>query len=275
MLLAIDAGNTNVVFAVFDGAEKRAHWRISTDSRRTADEYAVWLISLMGMKGLSPADITDAILSSVVPSQTYALTKLAEEHFGCEPMRVGAPHVDLGIRIKLDNPREAGADRVVNAVSAVAAYPTPLIVIDIGTGTTFDVVDAAGDFLGGVIAPGPALSLDALHKVAAQLPKVDIVRPATAIGRGTVGAMQSGMFWGYTGLIEGILKRIIAELSPDGQTPVTVIGTGGLVRLFAEGSDLIHHIDGDLTLRGLRLIHERNSPRLKTGSYDRQEASDG
>lgn len=263
MLLAIDAGNTNVVFAVFEGTAIRGHWRISTNSQRTADEYAVWLISLMAMKGLMPADITDAILSSVVPAQTYALTKLCEEHFGCEPKRVGDPRVDLGIEIKLDNPREAGADRLVNAISARASYPVPLVVIDIGTGTTFDVVDETGAFLGGVIAPGPALSLDALHKVAAQLPKVDILRPASAIGRGTVGAMQSGMFWGYTGLIEGILKRIIAELSPDGSRKVTVIGTGGLVRLFAEESDLIHHIDGDLTLRGLRLIHERNSPRTE------------
>ncbi len=259
MLLAIDAGNTNVVFAVFDGDEKRAHWRISTDSQRTADEYAVWLVTLMSMKGLGPGDINSAILSSVVPSQTYALIKLTEDHFGCTPMRVGDPAVELGLEVKLTNPREAGADRLVNAVSAVASYAAPLIVIDIGTGTTFDVVDASGAFVGGVIAPGPALSLDALHRVAAQLPKVDIAKPEVAIGRGTVAAMQSGMFWGYTGMIEGILKKIIAELSPDGRTPVTVIGTGGLVRLFAEGTDMIHHIDGDLTLRGLRLIHTRNS----------------
>lgn len=259
MLLAIDAGNTNVVFAVFDGDEKRAHWRISTDSQRTADEYAVWLVTLMAMKGLTQDDIDAAILSSVVPTQTYALVKLTEDHFGCTPMRVGDPAVALGLEVKLTNPREAGADRLVNAVSAKASYPVPLIVIDIGTGTTFDVVDSDGNFAGGVIAPGPALSLDALHRVAAQLPKVDIAKPEAAIGRGTVAAMQSGMFWGYTGMIEGILKKIIAELSPDGQTPVTVIGTGGLVRLFAEGTDMIHHIDGDLTLRGLRLIHERNA----------------
>lgn len=259
MLLAIDAGNTNVVFAVFDGDEKRAHWRISTDPQRTADEYAVWLVTLMAMKGLTQDDIHAAILSSVVPSQTYALIKLTEDHFGCTPMRVGDPAVELGLEIKLLNPREAGADRLVNAISAAASYPVPLIVVDIGTGTTFDVVDEEGAFAGGVIAPGPALSLEALHRVAAQLPKVDIARPEAAIGRGTVTAMQSGMFWGYTGMIEGILKKVIAELSPDGATKVTVIGTGGLVRLFAEGTDMIHHIDGDLTLRGLRLIHKRNS----------------
>ena len=258
MLLAIDAGNTNVVFAVYDGDEKRGQWRISTEGRRTADEYAVWLVSLMAMKGLTPADVDAAILSSVVPSQTPVLVKLCEEHFGAVPMRVGDPKVRLGLEIRIDNPREAGADRLVNAVSAVASFPPPLVVIDIGTGTTFDIVDAEGNFAGGVIAPGPVLSLDALHRVAAQLPKVDIVKPATAIGRSTIGAMQSGMFWGYTGMIEGILKRIVGELSPSGTPKVTVIGTGGLVRLFAEETELVDHIDGDLTLRGLLLIHKRN-----------------
>ncbi|QJE72756.1 type III pantothenate kinase [Aerophototrophica crusticola] len=261
MLLAIDAGNTNVVFAIFDGEEKRGHWRISTEGRRTSDEYAVWLNSLMEMKGLKPGDIDAAILSSVVPTQTHTLAKLCEDHFGCTPMRVGAPDVDLGLEIRIDNPREAGADRVANAVAAVASYAPPLVVIDIGTGTTFDVVDADGAFAGGVIAPGPALSLDALHRVAAQLPKVDIAKPASAIGKGTVGAMQSGMFWGYTGMIEGILRRIREELSPTGTPKVTVVGTGGLVRVFAEGTDLVDHIDGDLTLRGLLLIHQRNQAR--------------
>ncbi|WP_114391797.1 type III pantothenate kinase [Oleisolibacter albus] len=258
MLLAIDAGNTNVVFAVFDGEEKRGHWRISTDGRRTADEYAVWLTALMTMKGLAPRDIKAAILSSVVPSQTHTLVRLCEDHFACRPMRVGDPAVKLGIEIRIDNPREAGADRLANAVSAVERYSAPLVVLDIGTGTTFDVVDAEGNFAGGVIAPGPALSLDALHRVAAQLPKVDIARPGRVIGKSTVGAMQSGMFWGYTSMIEGILRRIRAELSPSGTPRVTVIGTGGLVRVFAEGTDLVDVIDGDLTLRGLLLIHQRN-----------------
>ncbi|ACI98637.1 type III pantothenate kinase [Rhodospirillum centenum] len=261
MLLAIDAGNTNVVFAVFEGDVKRGQWRVSTDGRRTADEHAVWLVALMAMKGLTPKDIHAAILSSVVPAQTGPLTTLCEEHFGCTPMRVGDPGVRLGLEVRIDNPKEAGADRLVNAVAAVATYPPPLVVIDIGTGTTFDVVDANGDFAGGVIAPGPVLSLDALHRVAAQLPKVDILRPDRVIGKGTVAAMQSGMFWGYTGMIEGILTRIKAELSPTGDPPVTVIGTGGLVRLFAEGSSLVDAIDADLTLRGLRLIHQRNAAR--------------
>lgn len=261
MLLAIDAGNTNVVFAVFDGTEKRGQWRISTEGRRTSDEYAVWLIALMAMKGLLPRDVDAAILSSVVPAQTGTLVKLCQDHFGCSPLKIGDPGIDLGIEVRIDNPREAGADRLVNAVAAVASYRPPLVVIDIGTGTTFDVVDGDGAFAGGVIAPGPNLSLDALHRVAAQLPKVDIVKPSHAIGKGTVAAMQSGIYWGYTGMIEGILTRIKAELSPTGDPPVTVIGTGGLVRLFTQENKLVDAIDGDLTLRGLLLIHQRNTAR--------------
>src|SRR5262249_13651241 len=158
-------------------AQQKGQWRIATDSRRTSDEYAVWLVSLMAMRGLRPVDVTRSILSSVVPAATFNLAKLCRDHFGTDPMRVGDPAIQLGIKTRLLNPREAGADRLVNAVSAGAAYPKPLIVVDIGTGTTFDVVNADGDFIGGIIAPGPQLALDALHKVAAQLPKVEIVRP--------------------------------------------------------------------------------------------------
>ncbi|MCW2247568.1 type III pantothenate kinase [Azospirillum fermentarium] len=258
MLLAIDAGNTNVIFAVFDGDDKRGQWRISTDSRRTADEYAVWLFSLMALKGLSPADIDAAILSSVVPAASFDLVRLCQNHFHCDPMRVGEPGVELGLTILLDNPKEAGADRLVNSIAAAATYPTPLVVVDIGTGTTFDVVDGEGNFVGGAIAPGPLLALDALHRVAAQLPKVEIIRPKSAIGRGTVGAMQSGMFWGYIGMIEGLLTRIAAELEPEGARPVTVIATGGLGRVFAEATSMIHHVDNELTMRGLLLVHKRN-----------------
>jgi len=265
MLLAIDAGNTNVVFAVFDGDEKRGQWRISTDSRRTADEYAVWLFSLMAVKGLKPADIDAAVMSSVVPAATYDLVRLCQNHFHCDPMKVGDPGVDLGIRVMIDNPKEAGADRLVNSLAAVATYPSPLIVVDIGTGTTFDVVDRDGNFVGGIIAPGPSLALDALHRVAAQLPKVEIARPAQVIGRGTVGAMQSGMFWGYTSMIEGLLTRIKAELSPTGDPPVTVIAAGGLGKTFAEATTMIDHVDGELTMRGLLLVHKRNtaSPKVQ------------
>lgn len=259
MLLAIDAGNTNIVFAVFDGAQQKGQWRIATDSRRTSDEYAVWLVSLMAMRGLRPVDVTRSILSSVVPAATFNLAKLCRDHFGTDPMRVGDPDVQLGIKNLLRNPREAGADRLVNAVSAGAAYPKPLIVVDIGTGTTFDVVNADGDFVGGIIAPGPQLALDALHKVAAQLPKVEIVRPEQVIGYGTISAMQSGMFWGYLSMIEGLITRIKAELSPTGTPPVTVITTGGLGSVFAQATHMIDHIDSELTLRGLRLIYERNT----------------
>lgn len=261
MLLAIDAGNTNVVFAVYDGDEKRGLWRIATDSRRTADEYAVWLSSLMAMKGLRTADVDAAIISSVVPAATLDLTCLCSEHFGCTPMRIGDASVDLGIEVRIDNPREAGADRLVNSVAAVAIYGAPLIVVDVGTGTTFDVVDAEGGFCGGIIAPGPQLALDALHRVAAQLPKVEISRPEHVIGRGTVGAMQSGMFWGYTSLIEGLLTRITAELSPTGTPAVTVIATGGPSSVFAEATSMIHHVDHELTMRGLLLVHKRNRAR--------------
>jgi type III pantothenate kinase len=259
MLLAIDAGNTNVVFAIFEGDRKMGHWRIATDSRRTADEYAVWLVSLMTMKGLKREDVDAAIQGSVVPAATFNLLRLCCDHFGVEPMRVGERGVRLGIEVLIDNPREAGADRLLNAIAAVATYPTPLVVVDIGTGTTFDIVDANGGFCGGIIAPGPNLALDALHRVAAQLPKVDIVRPPTVIGKGTVGAMQSGMFWGYLSMIEGLLTRIQAELSPTGDPPVTVIVTGGLGTLFAEATSMIHHIDNELTLRGLLLVHQRNT----------------
>jgi type III pantothenate kinase len=247
-----------VVYAILDVDQKKGQWRIATDNRRTADEYAVWLVSLMTMKGLSREDVDAAILGSVVPAATFNLLRLCRDHFGVEPMRVGAPGVELGIEVLIDNPREAGADRLLNAIAAVATYPAPLVVVDIGTGTTFDIVDADGNFCGGIIAPGPNLALDALHRVAAQLPKVDIVRPATVIGKGTVGAMQSGMFWGYLSMIEGLLTRIQAELSPTGDPPVTVIVTGGLGDQFAEATSMIHHIDNELTLRGLLLVFQRN-----------------
>jgi len=260
MLLAIDAGNTNVVFAVFEGETKRGSWRISTDARRTSDEYAVWLLALMGMKGLAAADVDAAILSSVVPAATPHLVRLCEDHFGCTPLKVKDPGVDPGLLVKIDNPHEAGADRIANAVGAVARHPPPLVIVDIGTGTTFDIVDADGNFAGGIIAPGPTLALDALHRVASQLPKVDIRRPARVIGKSTVGAMESGMFWGYTSMIEGLLTRIAAELSPTGTPTVTVIATGGLGRVFAEATPLIHRYDGEITMRGLLLIHARNRP---------------
>lgn len=261
MLLAIDAGNTNIVFAVFDGDRAMGEWRIATDARRTSDEYAVWLKTLMAMKKIAPDAVRAAIVSSVVPAATFNLVALCRDHFGIDPMRVGAPEVDLGIEVRIANPAEAGADRLLNALAAVERYGAPLMVLDFGTGTTFDVVDADGAFCGGVIAPGPNLALDALHRVAAQLPKVEIRRPPQVIGRGTVEAMQSGMYWGYTGMIEGLIRRIAAELSPTGDPRVAVIATGGLAPVFDRATPLIDHVDPDLTMRGLLMVHKRNMDR--------------
>lgn len=254
MLLTIDAGNTNIGFALYDGDRQCGAWRCATDRRRTADEYAVWLIQLMTLAGLSPKNVTGAILASVVPDVTFNLIRLCKDHFGVAPLVIGNPDVVLGIAVKTDRPEEVGADRLVNAVGAVATYSLPLVVLDFGTATTFDVVDANGDYIGGVIAPGINLSMDALHMAAAKLPRIDIKPPEKVIGRSTVPAMQAGVFWGYVGLIEGILARITNEL---GQKP-TLIATGGLGRMFAEHVPMIEAYDPELTLRGLRLIYNRN-----------------
>lgn len=254
MLLAIDAGNTNIVFAVFEGRRRRGLWRISTQANRTADEYAVWLTHLMALVQLRPADINDAILASVVPPATFHLDMLCRTHFQCEAMVVGAPGVNLGLKVHLDTPEEVGADRLVNAIAAQKAYKPPLIVVDFGTATTFDVVDAEGGYRGGVIAPGINLSLEALFQGAAKLPKVDIGRPDKVIGTATVSAMKSGIFWGYVGLIEGVLTRIKAEFG----APMTVIATGGLAVLFSDATSMIDHTDSELTLNGLLEIYERN-----------------
>ena len=256
MLLAIDAGNTNVVFAVFDGQHKKASWRISTDDRRTADEYAVWLTHLMGLINVRPVDVSAAIIGSVVPPATYQLVSLCRHHFDREPLVVGRSPLDLGIEVVLSNPLEAGADRIVNAAAAKALYPTPLIVIDFGTATTFDVVDREGRYVGGAIAPGINLSVEVLHQAAAKLPRVDVARPAKVIGTDTQAAMKSGIFWGYVGLIEGLVSRIVAEHGAD----MTVIGTGGLAPMFADAATVIDKIDRDLTIRGLWQIYERNRP---------------
>ena len=252
MLLAIDAGNTNVVFALYDGTTKLGSWRIATDARRTADEYAVWLHQIFTIAGIRQVDIHDVIVASVVPPVTFNLQWLGRKHFHQEGIFV-SKDTDLGIRILIDNPREAGIDRVLNVVAAGTTYETPLIVVDIGTATTFDIVDQNGDYAGGVIAPGPHPSLEALHLIAAQLPKVEIVRPERVIGRGTVGAMTSGIFWGYVGLIEGLVTRIQEEFGAE----MEVITTGGLGVTFAEASPMIHHYDRDLTIRGLVQIYQR------------------
>ncbi|MEK9722708.1 MAG: type III pantothenate kinase [Rhodospirillaceae bacterium] len=257
MLLAIDSGNTNIVFAVFgdDGAVK-GEWRSSTDANRTADEFGIWLEQLLHLQGLERRDITAAIVSTVVPATLFSLKTLCRKYFDCEPLVVGEAGVDLGIAEKVDRPGEVGADRLVNTVAAHGKYGGPLIVVDFGTATTFDVVGADGSYQGGVIASGVNLSLEALHRAAAQLPRIAVERPEHVIGKSTVPAMQTGIFWGYVGLIEGLVARIRAEYGAD---DMPVIATGGLAPLFAEATDVIREADPDLTLRGLLTIHRRNA----------------
>jgi type III pantothenate kinase len=256
MLLAIDSGNTNVVCAVYAGDELRGSWRAATNPNRTADEYAVWLIQLMAMSGLAPTDIDATIIGSVVPEATFNLVRLCQRYFASEPLMVGRPDCFLGIGIDVDMPKEqVGADRVANAVAAQDRYEPPLIVLDFGTATTFDVVDRSGNYCGGVIAPGINLSLRALDMAAAQLPRIGIRRTPTIVGRSTVPAMQSGVFWGYVGLIEGLIQRIRAERGE----AMEVIATGGLASLLAGATEAINYVNPDLTLWGLRLIYQRNT----------------
>ncbi len=257
MLLAIEQGNTNTMFAVHDGKEWIAEWRSATESTRTADEYAVWLLQLLELEGLSLKDLTGCIISSVVPQSMFNLRNLSRRYLKVEPMVVGE-NVDLGIEVTIAKPNEAGADRLVNAIGGFAAYGGPLIIIDSGTATTFDVVSATGAFEGGVIAPGINLSMQALHTAAAKLPRVAIQRPATnkVIGRDTVEAMQSGVYFGYVALIEGLIERIKREYVK----PMTVVATGGVASLFVGATRAIDKFDSDLTIRGMLEIWRRNTP---------------
>ena len=254
MLLAIEQGNTNTLFAVHDGVDWVAQWRTATESTRTADEYAVWLSQLLTMRGLSINQLDGCIISSVVPQSIFNLRNLSRRYLNVEPLVIG-DNVDLGIAVRILKPSEAGADRLVNAIGAHLVYPGDLIIIDSGTATTFDVVAADGAFEGGVIAPGINLSLQALHEAAAMLPRIAIQKPERVIGKDTVSNMQSGVFWGYVALIEGLVARIKAEW---GQ-PMTVIGTGGVASLFEGATDSIDRFDPDLTIRGLLEIWRRNT----------------
>jgi type III pantothenate kinase len=256
MLLAIEQGNTNTMFAVHDGREWVAQWRSATESTRTADEYAVWLHQLLTMQGLALGALTGCIISSVVPQSIFNLRNLARRYLKVEPLVIGE-NADLGVAVRIDKPNEAGADRLVNAIGAHIQYPGDLIVIDSGTATTFDIIGGDGGFEGGVIAPGINLSMQALHDAAAKLPRVAIRRPDgnRVIGRDTVNAMQSGVFWGYIGLIEGLVARIKAEW----EKPMTVVATGGVASLFEGATPSIDHFDSDLTIRGMLEIWRRNS----------------
>jgi type III pantothenate kinase len=255
LLLAIDVGNTNTVFALYREREALGQWRISTVRERTADEYAAALTQLMALKGFGQGDIGAAAIASVVPQALTPLKSMCQEFFDCTAKVVGE---NLGVtcQVAIDNPREVGADRLVNAVAAHGRYGGPLIVVDFGTATTFDVVDGEGRYCGGVIATGINLSLEALHRAAAQLPRVAVERPPSVIGSSTVTAMQSGVYWGYISLIEGMVARIKAEF---GQ-PMKVISTGGLAGLFAGATEVIEHVDRDLTMAGLVELFYANRP---------------
>jgi type III pantothenate kinase len=253
MLLVVDAGNTNVVFAVHDGESWRGIWRIATEPQRTSDEYAVWLLTLLNLSGLKQAEIDRTVIGTVVPAALYHLRRLCRDWFHVEPL-VARAALDWGFEIKVDQPNEVGADRLLNAMAGHQQFGGPMIVVDFGTATTFDVVDATGAYLGGVICPGINLSIEALHQAAARLPRIGIGRPQSVIGRSTVPAMQSGIYWGYVGLIEGLLTRIKSEFG----SPMKVVATGGLAPLFAEGTLMIEHIEPDLTLDGLRMLAARN-----------------
>lgn len=255
MLLAIDAGNTNTLFAVHDGEGWRAQWRMATEAQRTADEHAVWLHQLMSMHGFAFKDLDACIISTVVPQSLFHLRNLSRRYLDVEPLVIGEDGCDIGVPVRIERPAEVGADRLVNAVGARAAFAGALLIVDSGTATTFDVVAADGGFEGGVIAPGINLSLQALHTAAAKLPRIAIRKPDKVIGRDTVSAMQSGVFWGYIGLIDGLVAQIQLEHSE----PLTVIGTGGVVSLFEGASQRIQHYDPDLTIRGLYEIWRRNA----------------
>ncbi len=253
MLLCIDCGNTNTVFSIWDGHEFRATWRIATDHRRTADEYFVWLSSLM-MLGKIEAQISEAIISSTVPRVVFNLRVLCNRYYDCRPLVVGKPECALPVAPRVDQGTTVGPDRLVNTASAFDRHGGDIIVVDFGTATTFDVIDIDGAYIGGVIAPGVNLSLEALHMAAAALPHVDVTHPAQVIGTNTVACIQSGVYWGYIGLVEGIVRQIRIERD----RPMKVIATGGLAGLFDQGFDLFDRVEDDLTMHGLVLIHNYN-----------------
>ena len=259
MLLTLDVGNTNTVLGLYrlNSDELITHWRISTLRTQTADEYGVLFLNLFSMRKVEASGVSSIIISSVVPPLESTLRQMCERYFNLKPMFV-EPGIKTGMPILVDNPAELGADRLVNGVAAFARYGGPCIVVDFGTATTFDVISAKGEYLGGVIAPGLAISAEALFARAARLSRVDVKKPAKVVGTNTVAHLQSGLYYGYIGLVDGILERMLQEIkTPDSLTP-KIIATGGLARLVADDSRFIETIDDMLTLDGLRLIYERN-----------------
>jgi type III pantothenate kinase len=253
MLLAVDIGNTNIVFGLFEGETLKIDWRAETRVERTGDEYAGFFRGLFELSGLKFADITAGIISSVVPPATAPIERFFARYLSLPPLVVG-PGIKTGMPILYENPREVGADRIVNAVAAYARYPQGAVVVDFGTATTFDVVTDKGEYAGGIIAPGLMVAADALFQKTAKLPRVEITRPKTAIGRNTVASMQSGLVFGYTGLVDALVQRIRSEVK---FTP-RVVATGGLGPLIAAESSTIEECDELLTLRGLQILHDRN-----------------
>lgn len=257
MRLVIDNGNTHTLFAVHDGTDWVAQWRMQTNVARTADEYAVWLAQLLALEGLSFATIDACVICTVVPQSLLTMRDLVQRYFEVDPIIIGAPGVDMNIKVRgVDKPSEIGADRLATALAGLRSYEGNLIIIDCGTATTFDIVSQAGYFEGGIIAPGINLSMQALYEAAAQLPHITITRPEKVIGCDTVSAMQSGIFWGYVSMIDGLVERIKAE---DGRD-FTVIGTGGVVTLMEGMSRTITHYDNCLIMNGLLEIWRLNRP---------------
>src|ERR1700712_54029 len=271
MLLAIDVGNTNTVLGLYnlESTELIADWRVTTHKNQTSDEYGVLFMNLFAMRQIDVSKISAIVVSSVVPPLDSTIRRLCERYFGLRPMFV-EPGIKTGMPLLVDNPAELGADRIVNGVAAFARYGGPLIVVDFGTATTFDVITVRGEYIGGVIAPGLGISADALFSRAAKLARVDVKRPARVIGTNTIAHLQSGLFYGYIGLVDGILERILAEIEasqPSGTTAPKVIATGGLAHMLHEDSKYITAIDDMLTLDGLRLLYERNrTPRSRGAS---------
>jgi len=265
MLLAVDVGNTNVVFALFakkedGGREIRARWRIATDPRRTGDEYAVWLLQLLAIEGYAREAVTRMIVATVVPRARHNLEVLGEKYFGLTPLIAGEGAAEWDFPIDVDEPRSLGADRAVNAIAAHEAHAGDLIVVDFGTATTYDVIDFNGAYKGGIIAPGINLSLDALVNNTAKLPRIAIEAPkgnGSVIGRNTEDQMHIGVFWGYVAMMEGLIARLRAEIG----RPVKVIATGGLALLFDEHTEIFDAVDTDLTLTGLAILAERATAR--------------
>ncbi|MCA8901442.1 MAG: type III pantothenate kinase [Hyphomonas sp.] len=254
MLLAIDVGNTNTVFGVHDGKSWVNQWRSATDATKTADDHAAWLWRLADMYGADLKKINGCVISTVVPQAVFNFRNLARRYLNIEPMFIGDPNLKTGLEIRIRRPEQVGADRLVSALGAHKAYPGNLIVIDSGTATTFDIVAGDGAFEGGIISPGINLSMKALHDAAAQLPRIAIQRPAQVIGQDTVSAMQSGVFWGYIDLIDGLVRRIKAEYGK----PMTVVATGGVASLFEDASETIDVYDQDLLIRGLLEFYRLN-----------------